>query len=195
MLTYARRMRSPQETAKPDGNGPLKVPLDAPLEERTDGDAPLLKDAVSSSAPVFKGAASDVRTHDAATEQGLQVEPLLKGNDGDAPLLKDELLLKGAGSDAPLLADAERASDTPSLKSAANYDDTDVRVCPPPHDVAPATPAGGGARRWWEAPDVISRCFNAAEEDAVCAAAHAGTHLQINARWYSFIAAHAGTHL
>ena len=123
MLTYARRMLtyadvcgSPQETAKPDGDGPLKAPLDAPLEERT-------------------------------------------------------------GSDAPILADAERASDTPSLKSAANYDDTDVRVCPPPHDVAPATPAGGGARRWWEAPDVISRCFNAAEEDAVCAAAHAGTHL------------------
>ena len=190
MLTYANACGAPQEAAKPDGNGPLDGPLNATLEERTYGDAPLLKDeplpkdeplrkdAVSSSAPVLKGAASDARPHDAATQQGLQAEPLLKGSDGDALLLKDEPLLKGAGSDAPLLADAESASDTPSLKSAANYDDvTDVRACPAPHDVAPATPAGGGARRWWEAPDVISRCFNAAEEDAVCAAAHAGTHL------------------
>jgi hypothetical protein len=96
--------------------------------------------------------------------------------DGNGPL--GAPLKERTDGDAPLLADAERASDTSSLKSVANYDDvTDVRACPTPHDVAPATPAGGGARRWWEAPDVISRCFNAAEEDAVCAAAHAGTRL------------------
>jgi len=183
MLTYANVCGAPQEAAKPEGNAPFDAPLNASLGERTDGDAPLFEDAVSSSTPVLKGAASDARTHDAATEQGreLQAELLLKGNDGDAPLLMGEPLLKGAGSDAPLLADADRGLDKPSLMSAANCsmncDDTGVRACLAPHDVAAATAAGGGARRWWEAADVISRCFNAAEEDAVCAAAHAGTHL------------------